>query len=297
MKTIVLSIVVICALAVAGIGGTLAGWSDTEESTGNYIATGSLDLKVNHTNDLPWGDGIGMVTSFKDIVPCSVYKTTIIVENEGQAIGPPPDSVNRTAPLYIMFKDFACSNVTPTCNATGAPEWPVGSGIFKPEPELVAEYGGVLAQVNIMGDNVTAGEGNWSVGSTGFNATWPRLDAIGQQGDVTCSMSSRIYVTFYFGPRSGAQPQVGPEYLLNTIKGTEVYLGELPQCGEDYMIGIWYHFKNAPADPNWPKDNWPAKFADWKTNAWMKDRIDFNVMFELLDYNFTDAQRLDERQD
>jgi predicted ribosomally synthesized peptide with SipW-like signal peptide len=287
VKTIVLSIVVICALAVAGIGGTLAGWSDTEESMGNYISTGSLDLKVDHTDDLPWGDGLPVITEFEDIVPCSVYKSTIIVENEGQAVD--PDGANMTAPLYIMFKDFACSNVSPTCGP--GYEWPEESGIMKPEPELVTEYGGVLAQVNIMGDNVTGGEGNWSVGDTGFNATWPRLDATGRNGDVTCSMSSRIEVTLYFGPSAGSQSIVHGPVLLNTLLNEQIYLGELPQCGEDYLIGIWYHFKNTPADENWPQDHWPNKFADWKTNAWMKDRIDFNIMFELLDYNFTDAQR------
>jgi len=39
MKSIVLSVVVISALLVGGIGGTLATWSDSETSEDNYIET------------------------------------------------------------------------------------------------------------------------------------------------------------------------------------------------------------------------------------------------------------------
>ena len=53
MKSIFLSVVVICALVISGLGGTLAGWSDTEEAQDNVIVTGSLDLKVNGTDDAP----------------------------------------------------------------------------------------------------------------------------------------------------------------------------------------------------------------------------------------------------
>ena len=157
MKSIFLSVVVIAALAVAGIGGTLAGWSDTEESFDNYITTGSLDLKVQRTDDKPWGDGIPVVTAFTDIVPSYIYKTNIIVANYGQGNPPPPSTATLSAPLYIMFKDFACSNVDPTCG-TGY-EWPATSNLWKPEPELVAEYGGVLAQTHIVAANASVG--NW----------------------------------------------------------------------------------------------------------------------------------------
>jgi predicted ribosomally synthesized peptide with SipW-like signal peptide len=282
VKTIVLSIVVICALAVAGIGGTLAGWSDTEESMGNYISTGSLDLKVERTDDLPWGTGLPVITSFTDIVPCYDYKSNVVVENHGQAVAPPEHgSANLTAPLYIRLKDYLCENVNPTCGP--GYEWPETTGVMKPEPELVSEFGGVLAQVNILGDNVT--DGNWSVGDTGFNASWPQIDAFGQTGDINCSLKSRIQLTIEFGPYGAAPTNViGPHYM-EWWKDKQVYLGELPQCGDDYTIGFTYHMTNLE-DGSFP--NWPEKFGGWKTNAWMKDRINFNVMFELLDYNFDD---------
>src|SRR3990170_2258398 len=51
MKNLIFSIVVICALAVAGIGGTLADFSDTEDEIGDKLQAGSLDLKVNGYDD------------------------------------------------------------------------------------------------------------------------------------------------------------------------------------------------------------------------------------------------------
>jgi len=47
MEKIFLSVLVICALAIGAMGGILAGWSDTEESMNNYIATGSIDSEIN----------------------------------------------------------------------------------------------------------------------------------------------------------------------------------------------------------------------------------------------------------
>ena len=301
MKTIFLSVVVICALAVAGIGGTIAGWSDTEESFDNYISTGSLDLKVERTDDKPWGLGLPIVTDFEDIVPCYDYKTVITVENIGQGVS--PEGNNLTAPLYIVFKEFACSNVTPTCqDGEGAIEWPTGNtpAIMNPEPELVAQYGGMHGQVHIIGDNVT--DGNWGPSSNPEDWAerpdadlapafqWPAREATGRTGDVACSMSSRVSIRVFFGPSGGAQPQVFPvsgTLFLNQVVDDQIYLGELPQCGEDYIIGIWYHLENL-VDAGWPSANWGPELEDWKTNSWMKDRIDFSIMFKLLDYNFSD---------
>jgi predicted ribosomally synthesized peptide with SipW-like signal peptide len=59
MKNIVLSVVVVAALMAAGIGGTLADFSDSEEEMGDVLQAGSLDLKVNGADDpdvLPFYD-------------------------------------------------------------------------------------------------------------------------------------------------------------------------------------------------------------------------------------------------
>ena len=270
MKNIFLSVVVICALAIAGIGGTLAGWSDTEESMDNYISIGSLDLKVNGTDDLPWGLGIPALVTFEDIAPSEVYKVNIVVENHGEAI----DDLGNpmTAPLYIFFKNAWCENVDPACG-TGYED---PAGRMKPEPELVAEYGGVLAQVNILGDN-------WSEASDGFNIDYPTRDAVGVVGD-NCSVASHVTVTILYGPVGGPVVVIRNQVFLEEVVDTQVYLGELPQCGADYLVTLEFHLPNR-IDEGWPEDHWPEKFADWPTNGVMLDRINFNIMFELLDYN------------
>jgi len=64
-----MTLVVVGAVALAGIGGTFATWSDSETSEGNYIETGSVDLLVAKCagdwqnagafkDDLPYGVGL-----------------------------------------------------------------------------------------------------------------------------------------------------------------------------------------------------------------------------------------------
>lgn len=46
IRLLLMTLVVVGALAFVGIGGTFATWSDSETSEGNYIETGSVDLLV-----------------------------------------------------------------------------------------------------------------------------------------------------------------------------------------------------------------------------------------------------------
>ena len=66
-KLLAISLLVIGALLVAGMGGTLATWSDSETSEGNYIETGSVDLLVAKC-DADWATP----GAFKDDTPYGV---------------------------------------------------------------------------------------------------------------------------------------------------------------------------------------------------------------------------------
>ncbi|OGN97201.1 MAG: hypothetical protein A2Z77_06440 [Chloroflexi bacterium RBG_13_51_36] len=68
-KLLLISLVLVGSLVLGGLGGTLATWSDSETSHGNYIETGSVDLLVARCDtdwanpgafkdDQPWGVGI-----------------------------------------------------------------------------------------------------------------------------------------------------------------------------------------------------------------------------------------------
>jgi len=66
-KLLAISLLVVGTLAAAGIGGTLATWSDSETSEGNYIETGSVDLLVAKCDD-DWANP----GAFKDDTPYGV---------------------------------------------------------------------------------------------------------------------------------------------------------------------------------------------------------------------------------
>jgi len=83
-KRIIISLSVITAVAAIVIGGTIAYFSDTETSTGNVFAAGSIDLKVGNEcyfsgGECPWSphswaltdleDGVHKFFNFADIKP------------------------------------------------------------------------------------------------------------------------------------------------------------------------------------------------------------------------------------
>jgi predicted ribosomally synthesized peptide with SipW-like signal peptide len=268
MKNVFLSVVVICALAVAGVGGTLAGFSDTEESFNNYIATGSLDLKVEGKDQAPYGAGVDGVIQLDDVMPDKEYRVTVKVRNDGQAQdGWPNQGNDEPAYLYIMFKNFKCDNIAPKhdgidlrnhtgVNGTVDPDemtnWDISS-FLKPEPEMVAEFGGWVEQ------------------------TW--VDGVGQTGDECC-MSTHTRVTVEYRGSIVASGLMAD--LLSTPPGVvkQFYCGELPPCGTTYDLVL--KFK---VDQSLMKDDtWTGhpKFEYWPANAFMTDKLSFSTMFELL---------------
>jgi predicted ribosomally synthesized peptide with SipW-like signal peptide len=264
-KNILLSAIVICALIIAGIGGTLAGYSDSEESFDNYIVTGSLDLKVDGEDDLPWGNGVPAVINLTKVMPCKWYEVDVIVQNMGEAYEPDQETP-EPAHLYLQFKEFFCDNNKPIhlgvdasqvdlpdgyeflWDADGNPDTPDLSSALKPEPEMVAEYGGWVGQVEVTG--------------------------LGQQGE-TCNLDDMIEIVInYRGTLFGP-------YKMSELVQTQLYLGELPPCGEEYTITFKIHMKQLE-DPDWEAKGIEEIFKDWPTNAYMVDSINFGILFELL---------------
>jgi len=213
MKSIFLSVVVISALAIAGIGGTFANMSDTEMVKDSNFTTGYIDLLVKDVsgvfmNDAPYG---GQADSSIDIMwaaPGKVYTGYMYVQNCG--------TIDTT--LYIHFKNFRCSNVVPEhacasiCTDTGV----------KPEPEVVEEYGGYLDQVYI-----TPG---------------------GVKGD-TCTMGDLIKARVYY--KGQLVMLRGNEWnKLSKLECNWYELGELPLCGVVKTVRIDLMYDNIK-DPTW----------------------------------------------
>jgi predicted ribosomally synthesized peptide with SipW-like signal peptide len=264
MKSIFLSVVVICALAISAIGGTFATWSDSEVSMGNRIETGSVDLKVNGEDDAPWGAGVPTKVTINCMVPELVYGPfPIDLWNAGVCQFP--------SQAYIHFKDMCCSNAPPKVDGAGystgyaCPD----TGDLKPEPELVAEQGGKV-------DCRT-------------------VDGIGVLGD-NCSMKSSVYCWVCSTPTRPIIGQCSTNVLIEgrmiDLECTEYYLFNLQPC-EPRTIYLYFALNQPseedfgfdyfadPGDPGFDELEW-IKFNDWPSWALMRDVLSFSIELDLL---------------
>ena len=250
MKNIFLTVVVVCALVVVGIGGTLAGFSDTERSLNNFFEVGNMDLKVSGSTATEYDD-VGTAGIPIKIVqgylawPCVSQDFSFDMHN----LSDNPQSGHA----YIMIKDLSCYEVYTT-------KFPSPN---RPEPENVAENGGVLANV------WTAGLGAW-----GQNCT------LGDFIEVVLTYDNQIIL--------GTNNPWGGEgtVYLSDIAGKWIYLGDIPGCNIKYG-DIALHISQ------WSEEEWSAKhatvnyfandlpFNDWLTNLFMNDGVKFTLEFGL----------------
>lgn len=167
MKSILLSVVVISALVVAGVGGTLAGFVDTEVSEGNLYQAGHLDLLIDGDNDP------SSVFNITCGVPCTSADEWVEVENRGECTG---------AMLYLHFKDVVSveagikdGEICDRIVTAGAWEFVYRTAVADEpddpdndatptatsEPEFGAEHGGnYIAQYYIEPDKLVTGATN-----------------------------------------------------------------------------------------------------------------------------------------
>ena len=274
-RNLILAVVVIAALSLAGAGGVFATWSDSETSMGNIIRTGSLDLKVNGADDAPWGAGVPSKVDIECMVPNRLYGPyEVELWHAGQCDTP--------ASAYIHFKDMCCSNVPPKINPYpdgGSYYWDLfyganattgyvcpETGDLKPEPELVAEFGGKVDCRTVPG--------------------------VGTIGD-TCSMKSSVEITV---TDEAGEIIIGP-VVIGALEGEEFYLFDLEPCNAR-TIYLWFSLHQFSEEefglnifPN-PDDGgdlmeW-MKFNDWPSAALMKDMLSFSMEFDLVLWEIID---------
>lgn len=288
-SNVILAVVVIAALTIAGVGGTFATWADSEISYNNTIVTGSVDLKVNGADDLPYGTGVPTKVDIECMIPLKYYGPyEVELWNAGQCTFP--------SRAYLHVRDLVCSNVLPKINEGHSQYWPAGastgyqdpstgqpySGDLKPEPELVAEYGGWVSNVWVPG--------------------------VGVDGD-DCSMGTnvRMIVT---NSTDINDVLVNPDNvaltdLLGKWECHEIYLFDLMPC-QPRTIYLWFYLLQDSeedhflGDPNFIKhpdelginpathpDEYAAaklhwtKFNDWPSWRYMKDKVIFSMEFDL----------------
>jgi predicted ribosomally synthesized peptide with SipW-like signal peptide len=245
---IALTILVLCCLAVAGVGGTLATWSDSETSEGNTIITGSVDLKVEDSDDLPYGTGVPTVITLENMMPGWMYGYYAVdVWNAGVCTYP--------SKLYMDVKSAECSNV-PAKEGSGYAD--PNDGVISPEPELVAQYEGKV--------NCTPVEGVGVIGEDCTLLDFIYMEVVDGSGNV-----------YYQGPMSQS---LGERYITDLIPCNEMTLYVaffLLQPSEEYF-GVDYI--PDPGDLGYDYMHW-VKFNDWPSWGLMKDKVVFNVEFDL----------------
>lgn len=255
MKQVLLAIIVILALASVSVGATLADFSDTETSRDNLIAVGSLDLKVNGEDD----PEVGPVIEITNVTPCQIYGPfNYQVRNDGEARL--PDGSIPPAYLYIHFKQLACANVNPPNPLYAYEDVNITTGDkLKPEPELVAEYGGQI------------------------DCTW--VDGVGRLGDNS-TMPSYTGITVCFDGNLIIDDQ-----KLDDLECQEIYLGELEPWSVVHTVDIYVHVQPISEEDAVDAGILGQKyFSDtsvfrfWPTNSLMFDKVSFSIAFELFQH-------------
>jgi hypothetical protein len=314
MKNILLSVVVVSTLIAAGVGGTFAGFVDTEVSEGNFVEAGISDLLVNGKND-----PIGPKLQYTHAAPDKSTDFFIDVYNWGVCQG---------GDLYMHFKDVdsiesgtklhdgvryvydATDNLSPGAIAKGyrpaTGVEPKGAGVWSSEPEKISEVGdGYIAQYyisdnnsNLLGEDYASGVSEHldivtMVCDDGQDGI---LDDADDNGDGSISAAERA-----------AHDWVIIQSLTGKLKDIECnknHLGFLPtqQYGwihldvviqqiwaEEWVDaqGRFWGSANSTAtgvdyDGDGDIDADDAQKAGWPTNALQGDKATWSMLFELI---------------
>jgi hypothetical protein len=273
MKGIFLTAVVICALAIAGIGGVFANYQDIDISSGNYFETGDLDLKVSDSYGNWWDTpNIPVLIEADNFMPeCQDKSFHFDLHNVG-------DYEQGTGWVYMHIKNLVFED---TDNKMGEP---------KAEPEVAVESGlnpiGELADgtpVCLTGpDGPPNGPLGLDWGTAGGELAEHIEVAIGINY-VSPSITDPNWVwldlsAYDDDPANGV-------IKLNELVCEQILLGELDSCNEMYVwVALW--FQDIPEE-DLGYDLFPgtaSKWNDWPTNALMNDMVTFDISFELFQF-------------
>jgi hypothetical protein len=299
MKNVWLSIIVVVTLVAAGVGGTFAGFVDTEESQGNSYQAGISDLLVNGKND-----PIGAKVTYVHGTPQKSHDIFIDLFNWGVCEG-------GTTYMHIKNvqseedgvkthagEDYVYDGVSQVGGdipdgykvATGIE--PKGPGVWSSEPEKISENGsGMVGQIfirpddaNLLGEDYGSGVAEHlsilvEVCDDGADGV---LDDADDNGDGQVDLSE-------YGNHDWTEIFNGK---LDTIECTKKELGFLKtqERTHIHVIMVLQQIEAFETDPatgefvlvGGVKQPWPnSQLKWWPTNALQGDKATWDMLFEL----------------
>jgi hypothetical protein len=261
------------------MGSAVADFSDIETSQGNFFSTGELNLKVSDFLGVEYEDpNVPAFIQLSNAWPCCTKDYYIDLHNAGEG--------DQFIPYaYIHFKNFECSEV------------PAKDGSAKPEPELAAEMGTTPVGEDVDGNLIYACENPYEPAS----ATNPAL--IGGPFGENCELSKHIDVQIFTSDMQVEKAEDVTDWAildlsmydvdpadgiikLNEVECKQIELGQIPNCNK-LWLDIKLHLQDVDEDDlgfNLFDETIPAeaKWDHWPTNALMKDKLGFDMSFELL---------------
>lgn len=265
MKSIFLSVVVICALAIAGIGGVFADYQDIDVSYDNYFETGDLNLMVSQGGLDYDSPNIPMIVAIPNAMPeCSDKSCHFDLYNSGNYTQQPYGYV------YMHFKNLAC----------------MGNG--KTEPELAAET--AATAIGELKDGTIV----WATLDGTDNGT-PVID--GDYGE-NCELAEWIEVNISLKVPAGSAPVFMDLSCFDNNSDNWTSLAELI-CHKIYLapldagaridVGIHTRLLDIPEEHfqvNLFDENDPDEklWNDWPTNALQNDKAMWDIAFELFQF-------------
>jgi hypothetical protein len=313
VKNILLSTVVVMTLVAGGVGGTMAGFVDTEVSEGNFLQAGISDLLVNGKND-----PIGAKLTFTHAAPEKSTDFWVDLYNWGHCQG---------VDVYLHFKDveseeagrklhgnvnYVYDGVAPAGadNPFGyraaVGDEPEGADVWSSEPEKLSEVGdGYIAQYyisdtdpNLLGEDYASGVSDHLdiVVEVCDDDTDGILDDADDNGD------GQVDGTEYAAHDWTAVAALSGK--LKEIECTKVHLGFLPtqQFGwihidctiQQIYAEEWYDDQDrlwgsagstavgVDYDGDGDIDGDDFQKAGWPTNALQGDKATWSMLFELI---------------
>jgi hypothetical protein len=264
MKNIFLTVVVICALTIAGVGGVFANYQDIDVSHNNYVETGDLDLKVSKGGYLYDSPNIPVIIDADNFMPeCQDKSFHFDLHNAG-------DYEQGTGWVYVHFKNLVFTD-------TG-----------KTEPENAVELGLTPIGEKMDGTLVYAPGGGLGLdyGTAGGELARHISVAIlinPVSGDITDPNWTRVDLSAYDNdPADGV-------IKLNELECEQILVSEL-DSGDTLYVWVATILQDIPEEhPDIGEDLFDeateeAKWNDWPTNALQNDKVTFDISFELFQF-------------